>query len=413
MDKGFSYYISKAFFYFHNLCFSIMRRRRTQILSFLLILCANTGVSQTIILDPNGDGGFENGNTFAANGWSVANTGQTNQWSLGTAAAGYSGARCAYLSTDGGLTYTYNITAASKVHLYRDVNLTGFASPITLQFKWKGVGETGWDFLKVYKITTSNTPSGGSSVFNPYTLLGGPYDTQPSWTTTTISLNSFAGTSIRLDFYFECGSINGTQPPQAIDNVYIYQGVSPLPIELSFFSAEYNNNEVFIKWETESEKNNDYFTIEKTQDFENIEAVATVKGNGNSVAPREYSATDAVSLNSDIYYRVRQTDFDGSSQASDWKIVAPVNKDSGLMTYPNPTSGKTSLVFFSENNEPVDVKILDFAGRPLQRHTITGTKGMNKKEIDISGVQKGCYILSLSGSGLSNGSAYSRLIKSE
>ena len=47
--------------------------------------------AQTTLINPLGDGGFNNGNTFAANGWTVANQGVSPvKWAVGTAASGTS-----------------------------------------------------------------------------------------------------------------------------------------------------------------------------------------------------------------------------------------------------------------------------------------------------------------------------------
>ncbi len=55
-----------------------------------LLLCIPSDLfSQTTLIDPAAEGGFNLGNTFAANGWSVANQGTgAIKWALGTAASG-------------------------------------------------------------------------------------------------------------------------------------------------------------------------------------------------------------------------------------------------------------------------------------------------------------------------------------
>jgi hypothetical protein len=54
------------------------------VLMFLFALTSTQ--AQTTIIDPAGDGGFNNGSTFAANGWTVANQGSGDtKWALGTA----------------------------------------------------------------------------------------------------------------------------------------------------------------------------------------------------------------------------------------------------------------------------------------------------------------------------------------
>ena len=88
---------------------------------------------------------------------------------------------------------------------------------------------------------------------------------------------------------------------------------SPLPIQLSAFNVTCNNGEADITWTTQTETNNDYFTVERSTDGLNYETVTTVRGAGNSSSPITYSATDAQPLPGTSYYRLSQTDLDGKT----------------------------------------------------------------------------------------------------
>ena len=60
--------------------------------------------AQTILINPAAEGGFENGTTFAANGWTLVN-GTGNTWQCGNAAPAYTGSRGAFISNDGGTSW--------------------------------------------------------------------------------------------------------------------------------------------------------------------------------------------------------------------------------------------------------------------------------------------------------------------
>lgn len=92
---------------------------------------------------------------------------------------------------------------------------------------------------------------------------------------------------------------------------------SYLPIELLSFNGEnlgsYNN----LKWTTASEINNDYFTIQRSEDGYNWDIIGKVDGSGNSTDLKSYSLIDD-SYNSVLnYYRLKQTDFNGDYKYSD------------------------------------------------------------------------------------------------
>lgn len=89
-----------------------------------------------------------------------------------------------------------------------------------------------------------------------------------------------------------------------------------LPITLSYFTAAPTSNGVMLKWETLSELDNDYFTLEKSYDGIGWNELMTVKGAGNSAKPIQYRYLDNKINNHLVYYRLKQTDYDGTSSTS-------------------------------------------------------------------------------------------------
>ena len=100
-----------------------------------------------------------------------------------------------------------------------------------------------------------------------------------------------------------------------------------LPIELSFFNAIALEDKVELNWVTSSEKNNDFFTIEKSMNGSVWEVVSTLKGSGNSNQELSYSLYDYLPYQGDSYYRLKQTDFDGNFTYSSIQIVSFLGKD--------------------------------------------------------------------------------------
>lgn len=90
-----------------------------------------------------------------------------------------------------------------------------------------------------------------------------------------------------------------------------------LPIGLSSFLVESYKDLNILKWSTETEQNNDFFTIEKTTDGYIFEDIGYVGGSGNSLTVVNYSFIDHNVGNNINYYRLIQTDFDGKSIYSD------------------------------------------------------------------------------------------------
>ncbi|MCC6840214.1 MAG: hypothetical protein IT230_08660 [Flavobacteriales bacterium] len=113
---------------------------------------------------------------------------------------------------------------------------------------------------------------------------------------------------------------------------------SPLPITLVEFGATANAGTVLLEWATASEKDNAFFTVERSADAETFEAVLQLPGAGNSSAILHYSAIDRDPLPGLSYYRLRQTDLNGTTTVSDMAVVE--HRASGTFAvHPNPWFG--------------------------------------------------------------------------
>jgi len=100
----------------------------------------------------------------------------------------------------------------------------------------------------------------------------------------------------------------------------------PLPIELLSFNGENDGRENMLYWATETEKNNAYFTIERSVDFKDWEVVTTTKGAGTSISGNMYEIVDNNYLNELNYYRLSQTDFDGTKAIFENYIITIDNR---------------------------------------------------------------------------------------
>ena len=180
--------------------------------------------AQTTIINPATDGGFENGTTWAINNWTVVNGAQTNQWWVGTAATGFVGTRCAYIGT-ASANNTYNTGVTSVVHFYRDITFPAGQPNVTLSFRWKGYGESGFDYMRVYLVPTTTTPVAGTL---PVTgQLGGDFNLNGTWQAASLGLPcNVAGTTMRLIFSWRNDGSVGTNPPACIDNISLVSSTS-------------------------------------------------------------------------------------------------------------------------------------------------------------------------------------------
>lgn len=159
-----------------------------------------------------------------------------------------------------------------------------------------------------------------------------------------------------------------------------------LPIELISFDAFQADRVVNLKWITASEVNNDYFTVQKTKDGLTWETVGTVDGAGTSTEVKSYSLLDSNPYTEVSFYRLVQTDFDGTVVYSDWKSVALMS-DQAISIYPNPTKDNI-VVRLNDLNTTAQLSVSDAMGTILS--SISTDQVLNKIELPN---EQGIYFL--------------------
>ena len=173
-------------------------------------------------------------------------------------------------------------------------------------------------------------------------------------------------------------------------------GATPLPVELTSFTAEFLGGFVTLNWETESELNSDFFVVQKTSDGERFTDVVKVGAAGTSTRPKAYGAVDGMTLPGKWYYRLKQTDYDGSYTYS--KLIAVNVPESMARTvYPNPTDGTSFSVNFSQSDLGKRAVILvhDIRGAE-QVHIVIDNLSNTQIQIDpAQQLSAGFYVISL------------------
>ncbi len=176
--------------------------------------------------------------------------------------------------------------------------------------------------------------------------------------------------------------------------------LSALPVELTNFDGDFDarNNRVVLGWRTVLETNNKGFNIERSQDAtSNFEVIGWMAGIGNSNILNEYSFNDQeIKLGKRYYYRLRQIDFDGSSEFSEIITIQTGQSDRDWKVFPNPV---LDILNISSNrpSEEVEgvIQIIDTNGKIVFSEAFSlateGTTGFN-----ISHLPTGVYSVLIS-----------------
>lgn len=166
-----------------------------------------------------------------------------------------------------------------------------------------------------------------------------------------------------------------------------------LPIELTFFDAKLNSaGEVDLEWQTATEINNDYFTIERSRNALDWDKINIITGAGNSNQVLTYSAIDN-SLNKGVYYyRLKQTDFDGKYSYSEIRSVNIRSLESlEIAIFPNPSQSKITIE--GNQTELKEILIYNVFGQDLTSFTKRRDVNETTVIIDLSHLNSGLYFI--------------------
>jgi hypothetical protein len=179
----------------------------------------------------------------------------------------------------------------------------------------------------------------------------------------------------------------------------VIAGTSPLPVELTYFTAALDGNAVQLRWRTETEVNNYGFDILRLAQNDEWITIGFVEGNGNTNSPRNYDFWDETIANSGKYnYRLKQIDNDGTFEYSDVIIVnvGVPNNFYLSQNYPNPFNPETRIDFTLPGKQIITLKVYSILGE-LVEELMNEEKpaGNYSVTFDASNLPSGIYIYRL------------------
>ncbi len=181
--------------------------------------------------------------------------------------------------------------------------------------------------------------------------------------------------------FFTLGSIN--------------EELNPLPVNWLNFTGRYFEGKVDLNWETAIEKDNDVYSVERSATGHSFDVIGTVPGKGNTTIRSSYAFTDASPLDGENYYRIRQTDFDGTFTYSKViRVIAANGAAAGLRLYPNPvvSSQQLTLENTTLRNKKVTLSLVSATGAIVRQEQVTFGSDSRLK-VNISNLKKGSYFI--------------------
>jgi hypothetical protein len=184
-------------------------------------------------------------------------------------------------------------------------------------------------------------------------------------------------------------------PAQSLVIGALLEGNAPLPVQLREFTARAEGPAaVRLAWATATELNNAGFTLERSTDGRGFANVGTVDGAGTSNTAHSYTFLDGklpAGANL-LYYRLRQTDTNGTAAYSPVRTVAlnGAANAAQLQVYPNPAHGTVwARVLGPAPTAPL--QLFDSVGRLVRTQSASATD--NETLVSLTGLPAGLYVL--------------------
>ncbi|MDP2363374.1 MAG: T9SS type A sorting domain-containing protein, partial [Ignavibacteria bacterium] len=145
-----------------------------------------------------------------------------------------------------------------------------------------------------------------------------------------------------------------------------YMEIVVVPVELTSFTAQAQNQKILLKWTIATELNNNGFEIQRRVAESDFATIGFVRGEGTTTNQTEYSYIDKDLTDGKYYYRLKQIDFNGTYEYSDVVEVEITPLHFSLdQNYPNPFNPSTKISWQSPVSSWQTLKVYDILGNEI------------------------------------------------
>lgn len=162
-----------------------------------------------------------------------------------------------------------------------------------------------------------------------------------------------------------------------------------LPVKMTDFTVREEGSNVRLNWQTATETDNDYFTIERSANQNDWIALKKVRGAGNSTDLKNYEATDEAPNAGISYYRIKQTDFNGNATYSETRSVKMSPNRQALSVFPVPNNGNTINIRGIQDHRNYELSVINTGGAKIYN------MGLSSTTVQLPDLTKGVYFIQI------------------
>jgi hypothetical protein len=161
------------------------------------------------------------------------------------------------------------------------------------------------------------------------------------------------------------------------------------------FKAVVDSGIVKLSWRTPYETNTARFVVERSRNQRDFNAIDTVAAQGTATLPTSYRSADYSPWLGRSYYRLKLTGLDGSVKYSQVRSVDVTIKDLLWRLIWCIIGQRLQLWIDADKtgSGPAMLQLIDLQGRVRAQGTMNLVRGRNFKEMDISRLPNGVYLL--------------------
>jgi hypothetical protein len=171
-------------------------------------------------------------------------------------------------------------------------------------------------------------------------------------------------------------------------------GCTVLPVELEGFTVRCEKGRLVFEWATATEKNSDYFTIEKSLDGKTFYPAASLKAAGNSTSAKKYVYSIKETSEELAYYRLSETAFNGTVKA--FNVNAIKGCDAGQKFVSWASGDQINISVNSKTAGNYKVELYDLAGKLVLSADQSYSEGNSIAAIPVN-TENGIYFLRIIG----------------
>lgn len=183
-------------------------------------------------------------------------------------------------------------------------------------------------------------------------------------------------------------------PPRSY-SIWVQGAQSVLPAELIDFEVKIKKNDVYLNWESESEENLATYVVERSTPDSQWRAVAELAAKNIATGAAYETVDTGVPTNTDLLYRLKMIDTDGTFSYSEVRKVRVEDRSTGFRVYPNPNSGIFQVLINSNEHSGPVITIQDLLGRKINVRKVEVQSGQSDLQFDFSDLKKGVYFLQI------------------